>query len=65
MRPPNKAGTLTVLRADREQLIEPKIAQHEGRIVTLVGDDIFGDVNVAVHTSKLLPKPGHLHIARS
>ena len=33
-----EVGTLATLRAHREELIEPKIAEHEGRIVKLTGD---------------------------
>ncbi len=32
------AGTLDALRTHREELIEPKIAEHEGRVVKLMGD---------------------------
>ncbi len=32
----DQAGTLAALRAHREELIEPKIAEHHGRIVTLM-----------------------------
>ena len=34
----DEVGTLATLRAHREELIEPKIAEHEGRIVKLTGD---------------------------
>ena len=34
----DEAGTLAVLRAHREELIEPKIAEHEGRVVKLMGE---------------------------
>ncbi len=33
----DEAGTLDALRAHREKLIEPKVAEHEGRIVKLMG----------------------------
>ncbi len=34
----DEAGTLYALRAHREELIEPKIAEHEGRVIKLMGD---------------------------
>ena len=34
----DEAGTLRRLKALREELIEPTIAQHHGRIVKLMGD---------------------------
>ena len=37
----DEEGTLTALRTLREELIEPKIKQHHGRIVKLMGDGIL------------------------
>ncbi|SJM33109.1 adenylate/guanylate cyclase domain-containing protein [Mesorhizobium delmotii] len=37
----NEAGTLTALKAHREELVEAKIAEHRGRIVKLTGDGIL------------------------
>ena len=37
----DEAGTLDALRAHREALIEPKIAEHEERIVKLMGDGLL------------------------
>ena len=34
----DETGTLTALKAHRAQLIDPKIAEHNGRIVKLMGD---------------------------
>ncbi len=34
----DEAGTLTALKAHREELIDPTIAEHRGRIVKLMGD---------------------------
>lgn len=34
----DEAGTLTALRAHREDVIAPKIAEHKGRTVKLIGD---------------------------
>ena len=34
----DEAGTLAALKAHRKEFIEPKIAEHHGRIVKLMGD---------------------------
>ena len=34
----DEAGTLTALKAHREEFIDPTIAKHKGRIVKLMGD---------------------------
>jgi adenylate cyclase len=34
----DEAGTLTALKAHREELIDPAIAEHRGRVVKLMGD---------------------------
>jgi class 3 adenylate cyclase len=44
----DEAGTLDALRAHREGLIEPKIAEHEGRIVKLMGDGVLAEFPSAV-----------------
>ncbi len=44
----DEAGTLEALRAHREELIEPKIAEHEGRIVKLMGDGLLAEFPSAV-----------------
>ncbi len=47
----DEAGTLTSLKALRRELIEPKTAEHHGRVVKLIGDGIlmeFGSVVDAV-----------------
>ena len=44
----DKAGTLDALRAHREKLIEPKVAEHEGRIVKLMGDGLLAEFPSAV-----------------
>ena len=47
----DETATLDALRAHREELIEPKIAEHEGRVVKLMGDGLlaeFGSVVAAV-----------------
>jgi TolB-like protein/class 3 adenylate cyclase len=48
----DEAGTLTSLKAIRRELIEPKTAEHHGRVVKLIGDGTlmeFGSVVDAVH----------------
>ena len=37
----DEAGTLAALKAHREQLIEPKVAERKGRIVKLMGDGML------------------------
>ena len=37
----NEVATLTALKDHRAQLIDPKIAQHQGRIVKLTGDGML------------------------
>ena len=44
----DEAGTLAVLRAHRENLIDPKIAEHGGRTVKLMGDGALVEFASAV-----------------
>ena len=44
----DEAGTLAALKAHREALIEPKIAERKGRIVKLMGDGILAEFPSAV-----------------
>jgi adenylate cyclase len=37
----DEAGTLAALRSYREQLIEPEVAAHSGRVVKLMGDGVL------------------------
>ena len=39
----NEAGTLDALKALRSELIDAKIAEHQGRIVKLTGDGILAE----------------------
>ena len=39
----DEAGTLLAMRTLREQLIEPRIARHHGRIVKLIGDGLLAE----------------------
>ena len=45
----DETGTLTALRAHREDLIEPQVARHEGRIVKLMGDGLLAEFPSAVN----------------
>ena len=40
----DEAGTLDVLKAHREDLVEPNISEHEERVVKLVGDGVLAEV---------------------
>ncbi len=44
----DEARTLTALKAHREELIEPKLAQYHGRIVKLMGDGLLTEFPSAV-----------------
>jgi adenylate cyclase len=37
----DEAGTLAALRSCRQQLIEPEVAAHGGRVVKLMGDGVL------------------------
>jgi adenylate cyclase len=45
----DETGTLAALRAHREDLIEPQVAQHEGRIVKLMGDGLLAEFSSAIN----------------
>lgn len=50
----DEEGTIAALRALRANLIDPKIAEHHGRIVKLMGDGMlaeFASVVDAVHAA--------------
>lgn len=44
----DEARTLATLKAHREQIIQPKILQHRGRIVKLIGDGLLAEFPSAV-----------------
>ncbi len=56
----DEAGTLTVLKAHREQLIEPKVAERKGRIVKLMGDGILVEFPSAVEAVQCAVEIQHL-----
>jgi adenylate cyclase len=45
----DETGTLAALRAHREELIEPQVARHEGRVVKLMGDGLLAEFPSAVN----------------
>jgi adenylate cyclase len=44
----DEAGTLSVIRAHREELLEPKVGQYHGRVVKLMGDGALMEFPSAV-----------------
>ena len=44
----DEVGTLAALKAHREDLIEPKVAAHESRIVKLMGDGVLAEFPSAI-----------------
>ena len=44
----DEEGTIEALNALRADLIDPKIAQHQGRIVKLMGDGILAEFGSAI-----------------
>ena len=44
----DEAGTLARLKTNRETLIKPKIAEHDGRVVKLMGDGLLAEFASAV-----------------
>ncbi len=44
----DEAGTLVALKTHLEELIEPNVAEHEGRVVKLMGDGILAEFPSAV-----------------
>ena len=62
----DEAGTHARLKALRKQLIEPKIAEHRGRIVKLTGDGAlveFASVVDAVQCAVAVQQASPLHNA--
>src|ERR1700730_7888305 len=44
----DEEGTLTALRAVRQDLVDPNIAEHRGRIVRTMGDGLLVEFNSVV-----------------
>jgi TolB-like protein/class 3 adenylate cyclase len=56
----DEAGTLAALKAHREQLIAPKIAERKGRIVKLMGDGLLVEFPSAVEAVQCAVEIQHL-----
>ena len=56
----DEAGTLAALKAHREKLIEPKLAQYHGRIVKLMGDGLLIEFPSAVEAVQCAVEMQHL-----
>jgi len=56
----DEAGTLAALKAHREQLIEPKVAQRKGRIVKLMGDGLLVEFPSAVEAVQCAVEIQHM-----
>ncbi len=56
----DEARTLTALKAHREELIEPKLAQYHGRIVKLMGDGLLTEFPSAVEAVQCAVEIQHL-----
>ena len=61
----DEAGTLATLKADRERLIEPKVAERNGRIVKLMGDGLLIEFPSAVEAVRCAVEIQHLIGERS
>lgn len=60
----NEEATLAALRRLREKLIEPKIKQHRGRIVKLLGDGILAEFSSVVSAVACCTKVQQMLAAR-
>ncbi len=59
----DEAGTLAAVKAHREELVDPAISEHHGRIVKLMGDGLLAEFPSAVEAvqcavEELYPKVG-------
>lgn len=61
----DEAGTLAAVRAHREGLIDPKIAQYHGRIVKLMGDGLLAEFPSAVEAVQCAVEIQHALGART
>jgi adenylate cyclase len=61
----DEAGTLSSLKAHREELIEPKIAEHNGRIVKLMGDGLLAEFPSAVEAVRCAVQIQHFMAERN
>lgn len=60
----DEAGTLAELKAHRKELIEPKVAERNGRVVKLMGDGILAEFPSAVEAVLCAVEIQHLIGAR-
>jgi adenylate cyclase len=56
----DEASTLAALKAHREELIEPKLAQYHGRIVKLMGDGLLAEFPSAVEAVQCAVEIQHM-----
>jgi class 3 adenylate cyclase len=64
----NESATLSALKAHRRELIDPKIAEHDGRIVKTTGDGLlleFFSVVDAVRCAVLVRELGRLNLGET
>jgi TolB-like protein/class 3 adenylate cyclase len=61
----DEAGTLAALKAHHEELIEPKIAEHKGRIVKLMGDGVLAEFPSAVEAVQFAVQIQHTMAERN
>jgi TolB-like protein/class 3 adenylate cyclase len=61
----DEAGTLAALKAHREDLIEPKVAERKGRIVKLMGDGLLVEFPSAVEAVQCAVEIQHMIGARN
>jgi class 3 adenylate cyclase len=48
----DEEGTLAQLKAHRKEVVDPKIAEHRGRIVKTTGDGLLAEFASAVHAAR-------------
>ena len=61
----DEVGTLEALRAHRRALTEPKIAEHMGRIVKLMGDGLLAEFPSAVEAVQCAIEIQHMTAQRN
>jgi TolB-like protein/class 3 adenylate cyclase/thioredoxin-like negative regulator of GroEL len=61
----DEAGTLAAVKSHREALIEPKIGQHHGRIVKLMGDGLLAEFPSAVEAVQCAVEIQHIMAERN
>ena len=51
----DESGTLAALKAHREEVVEPKISAHQGRVIKLMGDGLLAEFGSVVDRSSKPP----------